>query len=860
MKYHSSGTTRRGFLAGATGLVGSLAVGCERVAAQSTTKKPAFIPESPYIVPAHGAPLFRGQPNLGWPAFDKKERIKLIRGLHPDLADFRRLVWIENMEDNLPPGADQQGEFSMREGVPGTSGQTIYVSSNPERAEKHWGYLRQMNNWTYPDGTPVENPTELFAERFNGKKHTFGVQQSGIGIPSVFAPGTLDIVAMGGKKAFSEGFSGMFLDSTTTPRVKGLDFSPWAQASFRTHLGELSDERLSELDIEHPMSVDIRSAFESRGIHPARDTHPATDPLYREYLLFHHRGLQAFLEAYKERMRSAYPDRDPRTLQLYGNQYIGDELAAQPAASIHISESLDFVNIEDNRTLPPEYIREPVYKLIHAAAKDQKPVLVEGQMHDQPGQAQTLRGLDPTERYHTLQRLQLAEAYANGVPRKLPLTSWGNIHADDTAAHWVRKDGTIPEELQTFADFLWVNRRFLEGATPDNDVAVVFSVPTHLWETAPQWRRRSKRHSDAFRGVARLLHDAQIPYDVKIFGHDSLYDDQPHLESLTDYDAVILPGISSIADRQLDSLQTALNNGGTIITTARVPDRDEDFRERDARLLEGSDVTNLTDEPGLTRVREGTTEGSLSSALAGVKSVTLKDAPAVGVNRLRNDDPETLQIHLVNYNYNQGSDAVDTLTDLELSVSEIGFEPVTAAYVTPSATSKLEIDSSDTGVSVTVPRLSEWGFVVLAASREGVESPGDKSRARSLVDKLDARTQRARERLGVPSVSLGLARAEVFLSEAHTAMDAESYAQAEVRAKAGLSALEALSVSVTTTTQTSATTGRETSSDSGASTTETFGSTTETNGGMPGFGVLQGVVASAAGTAVALLRHLNEDE
>lgn len=862
MRSPRTSVTRRTVLSTALGSVTALAMGPQSGTAVDTTNDDLSIPDNPYIVTAHGAPLFSSGTNLGWSFLDKTERIQLIRGVHPDLMDFRRLIWIEDPEDGLPPRAAQQAEFTTREGIAGTSGQTIYVNADPEEAEQNWGWVRTENDWHFPNGDPVENPTGLFAERFDGSTHGYGVQNNGIGIPSVFAPGTLDILMMGAREAFDRGFSAMFLDSTTTPRLQGLDFSPWAQAAFRDHLATLSEERLDELGVTDPSTLDVREAFRNRSVTPSDDVHPATDPLYRAYLLFHHRGLQALLAAYKERIDTEFPDRPSQTTMLYGNQYIGDEFGNSPAAALHVSEVLDFINIEDNRTLPPDTIREPAYKLMSAAAKGEKPVLFEGQMHDQPGSAQTLRGLDPTKRYHTLQRLQLSEAYANGVPRKLPLTSWGNIHADDTVTHWVEKDGSIPNDLQTFADFLWVNEGFLRTAKPDNNVAVVCSLPTLLWERAPEYDIEPDRHLDAFRGVCTLLRESRIPYDVTIFGHEQLYDDSSHLESLDDYDAVILPGITSVADRHVDALESVANKGVTVVTSANVPERDSFYRPREPDWLTSDVVTNLSDDPGLVRLREGTTTSSLANALDGIASVTLEGPDTIAVNRLCTNNPKTVQLHLINYAYDSASDTVATARNVKITIPDMDIEPTGAAYITPSVRVDLDIQRTNNGVTLTVPRLDEWGFVVFADDSETLSPSGNEPEARDNISELQTRIDQAQASLNSPSVWPSLARAQVFLKEAQTAQKSGVYDKAVSRATAGLSSVESLSAVIDPDSSSNSTNASPSSSNETVPATEGENqntTATDTSATSPGLGVLSGLLGIGAGTALGVWREMQED-
>jgi hypothetical protein len=79
-------------------------------------------------------------------------------------------------------------------------------------------------------------------------------------------------------------------------------------------------------------------------------------------------------------------------------------------------------------------------------------------------------------------------------------------------------------------------------------------------------------------------------------------------------------------------------------------------------------------------------------------------------------------IHLVNYNYNAGTDTTPPVTDLELDI-DLGFltgdGTLTATFYTQetSVGEDIPIDSTGGGVaSITVPELDIWGVLVLENS------------------------------------------------------------------------------------------------------------------------------------------------
>jgi hypothetical protein len=206
--------------------------------------------------------------------------------------------------------------------------------------------------------------------------------------------------------------------------------------------------------------------------------------------------------------------------------------------------------------------------------------------------------------------------------------------------------------------------------------------------------------------------------------------------------------------------------------------------------------------------------------------------------------------------------------------SSIAFDPVAATYIAPDMRTDVDIKKTGDTVSITIPQLDEWGFVVLAPDPDAVSPPGNANTARNRLSTLTDRIERAEEHPDVPSDERSFIRASVFLQEAQVALEAETYHKAVARANAGLDALATLPAMSTdrsnqTTTDSNETTiSNETTSDSNETTisnettsdsNETTTSDQTTTTDALGFGVVSNALATAAG-AITFKKLQDGDE
>lgn len=662
--------------------------------------------------------------------------------------------------------------YSSRIDFPATG--AIHFPYNERFHEPLFERLREQESWTYPDGTLVERPQGIVAERFDGSGQLYTHESV---IPSVFGPGFLDIAKARAEREFELGYTAIMFGNVREMRVAGLDFSRWAQASFRDHLGSLSVERLTELGISDPGSFNIRQYLRDYNLTPNSSNHPAEDPVFREYLLNHHRGVKDALGELKTWLEGTYPD---RSAPFFIDQPIGDSnLAEASVAETYVSEHVDLVSVEDWRTMPAEDfgfiirhgevkdrdvpakdIRDYVYKLMLATAKFNKPV----HCWD-PFGGSYYSDIDSTTRYPMLTRLQAAEAFAMGARRDLALR--------DEAFSWREPDGSVPTVLQDFIDFLWAHQRFLSDTEPDNDVAVIWSLPTLLWNTIPQWGLQPTDHTHTFLGTVTLLRESQLPYDVLVFGHSNLWPDGSNLDRLSTYDAVILPAVESVSDAQLATLNEYVSTGGVLLTSGAPPGRNGWYEPRDdvSTLFEQEQAVVLASNPGKQRLDDGATDGPLIKSLeqAEVGTIRVEADDTLGVNRLSQPDASRMILHLLNYDYDPGVDAFTPKRDFEITLTDLDEAYRAARFYSPQRTTDLRLTERDDGITISVPELIGWGFVVFAPSESYYEDEGEPTEAEAAVKDAASTIQEAREEGRDSSIEYAIANEK--LRAAHVALD-----------------------------------------------------------------------------------------
>lgn len=415
-----------------------------------------------------------------------------------------------------------------------------------------------------------------------------------------------------------------------------------------------------------------------------------------------------------------------------------------------------------------------------------KPVIAKGTLS--PLGEEKLEDLDPESTL--IPRFQVAEACSTGTHMQLPMSNRQGYHEEETITNWVAGDGSVPDELRSIADFLWAHERFLSDLEPAGDIVLIWSLPTQIWRFEPTWNITDRETIDSFIGTSSILREAGYTYDVLTFGHPRLWDDSIQINRLNEYDLVILAGVDSITDDQVDALHTYLDNGGEIVCTDSVPTRDSMYKLRtDTEAIFARDNASVLDGfPGLQREVDGESAGTLSDVLEGtdVEPIRQTDDPDIAVHAHKQSDPNRYIIHLVNYSYEPKTDSFSTKSEINVRLSMVDNIDSHVRYYTPQEITDLEVFEDGGSLNVTVPELVEWGFLVLASTSENLESGVSEASALDTIEQ--ARELLEEEYEETQELSVDLVTAESKVQAAETAASFGAFDKAKTAATEAIEA------------------------------------------------------------------------
>ena len=857
-----SARSRRGFLTALTSSAGLfvLSGGSEAASSgprigtalrdtseQAETEIPPY-PDDPFIQPTFGIQYMLGWENHGWEATSNGDIQETVLGLHPDVLAFDQLLKYEHGRiDASFRGYQRQFTLAENLDLPATSGMNVHIEADEEKARSRYGPIIEESEWEFPDGTPVESPLDILGETFDGETHQTAFEFETLGTPSVFAPGGLELLRNATVTQLEDGYSGFFVDGVGVFRLHGLDFSRWARSAFRSHLRSLSEDRLSTLGVDDPQSFDVREYLRENNLTPEDDTDPREDPVFREYLLHQHEGIDSWFDDYRNQIEEEFPERTENgDVALYANQFTGN-LRNPQAPNVYVSDSMDMIYTELFPTGDPA--SDVNYKIMRSVGNFSKPVIAKGTLS--AGHRALPDEMDPRSANNTFQRFQLAEAYSTGARLQLPLTNRQGHSEEESVTNWVTGDGEVPDELSSFVDFLWAHKRFLTGLEPAGDVALVWSLPTHVWRQDRSWEFGGDDEGgpvEAFTGAANALREAGFAYDVLTFGHPRLWDDSDQLSRLSEYDSVVLAGVENVSDEQVAALRTYLDGGGAVLCTGSVPNRDPMYRPRSdvEALFERDDAAVLAEFSDQQRNSESSSDGPLPGALAerSVEPARSTDDTDIAVHAHAQSDPDRAVMPLVNYDYNPESDSVSTKSDVRVRLPGAVDAESAVRYYSPAETTDLEVTEREGSHRVTVPELAEWGIVVSAETPEDLAPATSEASALDAIEAARASLKKADERDQVTRADLVTANAKMGAAE--TAMSFEAYGQAEA---AATEAVGAAGGRVDEDDAEATETGEGDAADGNASdeenSTDGTGTDTEetTDGDTPGFGITTAVTA-----------------
>jgi hypothetical protein len=425
---------------------------------------------------------------------------------------------------------------------------------------------------------------------------------------------------------------------------------------------ELAGEELSEF---HYGEWLLARGFDFKAEH-------ASTPLFRHYLRFQRAAIVTYFGELADYARD-YARASGRDVMVSGNFFflMPHFYAMEPKVDLLITEM-------DNTGY-----KQPAWCRYAAGFANGKPIVVVenpygGVIPELVEKLKHGRGYD-------LFRMTLCEAAALGLNMAVPYGSWMGSEIQDAfyAPH------EVCVEIQSF---LADNER-LFGPTTMSETGVIFSVGS-TYELA---ENGVDQRSLPFWSVCERLSDGAQPYDVVMFPDGSLRRDTITVEEMDRYRTLVAPECRFLTEPQEGLLGDYLSRGGRLVV---VGDLGADLsRDRRAALLDHAGAVVVEDPASFS-----------TDLLAGGPQVVTEAAPdlALCIQRVA----EGAAVHIIRYDYDEASDRVPVLEELELSI-RLPRRLTSASFHSPAAIGSASVEVADGVHRVVLRDVPLYGVVLL---------------------------------------------------------------------------------------------------------------------------------------------------
>jgi hypothetical protein len=635
-----------------------------------------------------------------------------------------------------------------------------YLSIEVERDAftRFYSALADSERWRYPNGLVITDPIEGgAAKNLLGEPCGHWHIYQGKPIPganmvsmSLQNPHFLTWQFESARMHLDAGADGVtWLNPEMEPFSVTGDFSDWSKQAFREHLRQRLDViTLSALGIQDLSTFDVATYLLKRYAKTSADIKRGDpggsqiwistkapvfdDVLVREWVKFQRITLVNFFEDLTERIRRyAQGNKRAVALSIPFNVGSGPGMLAE-VGTLLTSKCSDVIGLPicTKDYAVAEYVPEwspkfrlgPAYRIANSAGKCEKPVWAYSQWKlDLQGSVS-----------HTalnLRKLTIAEAYAHGGVREIMFADWLTDY----------QGASPPPELQDYLGFIWMNQQYFRSVSSPAKVAIVYSIPSFLWRLCPLFDMYGRSQRASIHGFARALEDSHLPYDIIIFGHPELRDDQLVCRSLSQYDLLVLPNVDCMSDGQIESVKEFVKQGGAVIASGEMGTRNEDYIKRgdsilvDLKALASSRVVHFPDHPELAYWENVIVKGvddstNLGRILSAVRSVLGKPQlesdgrRLVSIGLFEQSTPTSrLILHVLNYNYDFRDDSITAQENMAIRLLlPHGFQVGRVEYLSPddstmTAPSGLRFKTLEGGiVEFGIPRLFIWSIVVIS--------------------------------------------------------------------------------------------------------------------------------------------------
>ena len=474
------------------------------------------------------------------------------------------------------------------------------------------------------------------------------------------------------------GVEGIQLDEAELPITSmgaGGCFCKDCRKQFRTYLQGRKAEGTLEPKLYE--GIDLDTFDYKQYVLDGGYAHPNDSPLMRDYYEFQLRAVKKYFTELVDFARGYAKEKYDRELWMSGNFF-----TCMPVY-YPFENTVDVVITEMDHTL----FRQPHWYRYISGFSGSKPVIVAENPYGGiiPMLAEKL---DHGKGYDLYRLLQL-EASVYGCNMSVPYGGWmGNTIK---TGFWPPRD--VTEEVQTFL----YDHDGLYSKESGANILVPYSFPSYYWrevtkDSGDQFtdvnssilayqsldQESDKASRLPFWDTVKYLSEQQTIYDVRMFGDDDLRPDRVSAEDWKQYALILLPECTYLTENQCEELEKYVSAGGKLILFGRTAENHPGWAERMASM----DGVAVAENPDARREAVRNLDAAFRPLSREIAQVALQtEDPAqcgdIGVHTHRNG--ETVSVHLLNYQYDEHTDRVETISGLTVTIPVA--EDVTGAKV-----------------------------------------------------------------------------------------------------------------------------------------------------------------------------------
>lgn len=262
------------------------------------------------------------------------------------------------------------------------------------------------------------------------------------------------------------------------------------------------------------------------------------------------------------------------------------------------------------------------------------------------------------------------------------------------------EDTLNPDSLIPYSKFYTKNSEIYERPFKKNKIAVVYNNQSVIDNPKDYY---------SYVGLVQILNKLNIQFDV-IFTGDNTYDAKPlNTKILNSYELILYPNARSFTDKNLDAVKALKSKSvflgdtdpkiGTIKEQRKLSDLGVSYlKNPEQSILNGLDK-------------------NLSKVLPTYRRSVVVNSPSV-LAQVR-EKKDSLYVHLINQDYNQKTDKLNTKKDLPVSVSlpKNFKEPMKVRLLSPGKVeSELKYRIENGMLKITVPDLNIYSVISIKNS------------------------------------------------------------------------------------------------------------------------------------------------